>query len=147
MKSMILAFALLTAASLAQATTASVSWPSRNSQVLCGGTVDNEDLQMRMVIENELLAGDSVNGRVLLYIDLHRPGQARVVVAEGFTDSDYEKREAALAKLSPEEAALLRGLSASRQADFYLGFSEGYFHLTTASGERTLSLSCQEIPN
>lgn len=131
----------------APAETASVQWPSRDSNVVCGGSADGEEMNVRVVLENELLAAESKNERLLIYIDLHKAGQARIVMAEGMTDADYEKREAALGKLDADEVAVLRKLTAGRTSDFYVGFAEGYVHFETASGGRSLSLSCQEIKN
>lgn len=146
MKLAILAAGLvLSVASFAHADEVSVAWPSRNSVVICGGSADQVDLKMRVVVENELLAAEADNGRALIYVDLHKPGQARVVTLDGLSDEEFEKREAILAKLSPEDREFLKALASPRQSDFYLGFYDGFIHLDSMQGKRTLSFSCQEL--
>lgn len=140
----LLAFALTVLPFTARAENPSIAWPSRQSTVVCGGTVDGEDLKIRVVLENELLAAESQNERALIYLDFHKAGQVHVAISSGMTDADYERREAILEKLSPEDAALMRSLSATQISDFYIGFAEGYFHLVTTMGTRAISLSCQE---
>lgn len=123
-----------------------VSWPARGSKVICGGTLDGQDLKIREVLPDELLAADSESERALIYIDLHRQGQVRWVFSETMTDADYAARQALLAKLSPEEAALVKNLTANRHSDFFAGPTDaGFVHLRTDSGTRSLSLSCQEV--
>lgn len=138
---------VLSLASFAHAQDVAVAWPSRNSVVICGGTADRLDLKMRVVIENELLAAEADNGRALIYIDLHKPGQARVVTLDGLSDEEFEKREVILAKLSPEDREFLKLLASPRQSDFYVGFYDGFFHLDTMQGTRSISFSCQELSN
>lgn len=122
-----------------------IPWPSRSSQVLCGGAADGEDLSVRTVLPEGLLAAESPNGRVVVYIDLRKEGRVRLVFSEGLSDADYERRETLLSKLPAEEAEFLRRLSASRQSDLYTGFTDGFVHLSTVSADRALTLSCQEI--
>ncbi|MGZ3721366.1 MAG: hypothetical protein ACXVA9_00465 [Bdellovibrionales bacterium] len=131
----------------AKADTGTVAWPSRNSKVICGATVDGEALDFHVVVANELIGSQSKDERVLVYVDLHKPGQVRFVLNEAISDSEYEAREAAMAKLAPEEADLMRALTVSRQTELYAGIAEGYVHLSTIMKKRTLSLSCQEIMN
>ena len=131
----------------ARAEVGTVDWAERDSKVICGGMVDDVDLNFRTVTANELLAAESSDGRILLYLDLHKPGQVRAAFNEGLTDAEADQREALLAKLSPEEAELIRKLSSGRQSDFYLGLTEGYFLLQTSSRGHSMSLSCKEISN
>lgn len=132
----------------AYAAPASIDWPTRNSKVVCGGIADGTDLEMRISIPDERLAAETKDGRVLLYVDLHKPGQVRWVMAEGMSDADYDNRETLLAKLSPEEAALVRRISAAHLTDLYTGLTaDGYVHLDREQGKLKLSLSCQETKN
>lgn len=130
----------------AVADTASVAWPSRQSIVTCGGLADGEDLRLRVVIPNEVLAAETENGRLLIYLDLHKPGQVHIAMNDGITDEESVAREAALAKLPPDEAELLRRLSFTRHSEFYMGLTEGFAHLTISTRARSLSLSCKETP-
>lgn len=127
----------------AMADSASIEWPSRNSKVVCGGMVDQTSLKMS-VVTADLLKGESDSGRALVFISLSKPGRVRFVLANGLTDAEYEKREAILEKLPKEDAALMRKLTMSHQSDIYMGLTEGFVHYETASGERSLSLSCRE---
>lgn len=132
---------------LASAQSASVEWPSRDSKVICGGTVDDEDLEVKVVVENDLLKAESNSGRLLLYIDLHKPGQVHFAMVDSLNDDETAQRDAALAKLSPEDAAILRAVSASHITDFFTGFTDGIVQYASYVGKRSTSLSCQEIPN
>jgi hypothetical protein len=145
MRKTLTAFLLLTWGILSFAEPASIVWPTRNTKVVCGGDVDGRPLQMRVVIANELLAGESENGRILIYIDLHKPAQVRWVFSDTLTDDQYAKREAALAKLSTDEANLLRALTGTRETDLYMGMTDGFVTLRTTSKGQSMSVSCQEI--
>lgn len=71
--------ALILFGSLAQAAESpSVEWGSRTSKVLCGATVDNESVEIKVVLPNELLRAESTEGRVLAYIDLRKPGRVHL---------------------------------------------------------------------
>lgn len=122
-----------------------IQWP--NQKIVCGGTVDGEDLNVRVVLPNELLAAESKNGRVLIYLDFHKVGQIHVAMNDGISDDEAEVRDQALAKLDAKEAVLMRALSGPRQSEFFVGLSaEGFAHFQTQSRERSYSLSCQEVP-
>jgi hypothetical protein len=124
---------------------ASIDWPARSSKVVCGGSADGTELAVRVSVPNEVLAAETADGRVLVYIDLHKPGQVRWVMNEGMSDADYDQRQALIAKLSPEEAELVKKISASQQTDLYTGLTvDGFVHLDRTSGKLRLSLSCQE---
>jgi hypothetical protein len=138
-----LALAIFTTAA-AQAEPASLPWPSRNSDVICGGTVDGETLAMR-VSTDDVLAAESVTGRIMVYVDLHRPGQVRWLIADVLGDDDYDQRQELLKKLTAEDADLIRKITAGRQIDIYAGLTDGIVHLRTDFGKRSFSLSCQEI--
>src|ERR1035437_3321435 len=130
----------------AHAESGTVSWPSRNSKVICGAMVDGESLDFHVVVPGELLGSSSKDERILLYVDLHKAGQVHLAFVEALTDDEYDQREAAMTKLSPEEAELMRALTASRQNDLYAGITPDRFvHLETIMKKRTLSVSCQEI--
>jgi hypothetical protein len=66
-------------------------------------------------------------------------------MAEGMADEDFEKREELLKKLSNEEAALVRKLSAGRQMEIYGGFADKFVHLRTDFGKQSFTFSCQEV--
>ena len=125
---------------------AEVRWPNKGTKVTCGATVDNKTVTVKEVLPNELLKAETEDGRVLVYIDLHKESQVRWVINEAANDADYEKREAVLAKLTPEDANLIKALSHSRQYDIYTGFTDGYVHLRQDFGDKNISLSCQETP-
>ena len=131
----------------AHATVGTVEWAARNSKIICGGTVDDVDLNFRVVVPNELLAAESDNGRFLLYADLHKPGQVRFVFNDALTDEDSAKRDALLAKLSPEDAALVRMMTMNRQSDLYMGLTDGFVLMQSDFGTHHLSIGCQEIQN
>lgn len=122
----------------------SVSWPSRNSKVICGGIADGEDLQIKVVVENELLKAESSNERILLYIDLHKAGQVRLAMVEALSDAELANLDAVLAKLSKEDAEALKLFRTSHTTDFYMGMTDGFVHLTTTFGKRTFTFSCRE---
>lgn len=126
---------------------ASANWPTRGTRVTCGcgGMVDLQPLNMRVVIPDEVLSAESGDGRALIYIDLHKPAQVRWLIADGMSDQEYERREMILAKLSPEEADQIRKLSSNRQTDLYTGMTEGFVTLRVQSPSgKSLDLSCQE---
>jgi hypothetical protein len=124
---------------------ASANWPTRGTLVTCGGMVDRQPLNMRVVVADEVLAADSGDGRALIYIDLHKPAQVRWLIADGMSDQEYEKREMILAKLSADDADQIRKLSASRQTDLYTGMTDGFITLRVQSPSgKSLDLSCQE---
>lgn len=123
-----------------------VRWPQRGTKVTCGATVDNNALAIKEVLPNELLKAEADDGRVLIYIDLHKEGQVHWAFNEAATDADFEKREAIVSKLAPEDAALIKALSHSRQYDIYTGLTEGFAHLRQDFGLKNISLSCQETP-
>jgi hypothetical protein len=145
---MIKLFAFLLAFPLfAHAENPSVEWPARNSKVICGGIVDGDDLEMKVVVANELLKAESKNERVLLYVDLHKAGQVRLVMVDALNDAELAKLDAILAKLSPEDASLMSAFRSSHVTDFYMGMTDSFVHLTSAFGKRSFSFSCQEIAN
>ncbi|MGE3262255.1 MAG: hypothetical protein AB7K68_10790 [Bacteriovoracia bacterium] len=129
----------------ARAGEAAIEWPSRNSKVVCGGTVDDEPLDLKVMAETAMLKAVSKSDRVFLFIDLHKPGQVRFLMNDSLTDQEFAMREQILAKLNPAEADLVSALFANRLSDFYTGLTEGFVHLVTAQGTRTLNLSCQEV--
>lgn len=138
--SLLLAIAIFTG----QIFAAEVYWHKKQTKVICGATVDNQTLNVKVVVANELLKAESPDGRVLIYMDLHREGQVRWVFSEVMSDAEYEKREALIAKLSPDEADLIKSFTKARQFDLYAGFTEGYVHLRQDFGSKNISLSCQE---
>ena len=131
----------------ARADAISMDWPTRNSKVICGGIVDGETLNMRISVPGEVMTAESSNGRILIYVDLHKPGQVRWIFTDAMSDDEYDKREAIAKKLTPDEATLIRALTKGRQTDLYMGFTDGIVHLLTTFGDRAMSMSCQEIPN
>ena len=131
----------------ARAEAISIDWPTRNSKVICGGIVDGETLSMRISVPGEVMTAQSSNERILIYVDLHKPGQVHWLFTDTMSDEQYEKREAAIKKLSPEEASLIRELTKGRQNEIYMGLTDGYVHMLTTFGNRSMSMSCQEIPN
>jgi hypothetical protein len=131
----------------AKADALSMDWPTRNSKVICGGIVDGETLNMRVSVPGEVMTAESSNGRILIFVDLHKPGQVRWTFSDAMSDDEYEKREAIAKKLTPDEATLIRALTKGRQTDLYMGFTDGIVHLHTTFGDRAMSMSCQEIPN
>jgi hypothetical protein len=133
--------------SIAKADALSIDWPIRNSKVICGGIVDGETLNMRISVPGEVMTAESSNGRILIFVDLHKPGQAHWIFTDAMSDDEYDKREAITKKLTPDEAALIRALTKGRQTDLYMGFTDGIVHLRTTFGDRAMSMSCQEIPN
>lgn len=129
----------------AHAGEAAIEWPSRKSKVVCGGAVDDEPLDLKVMAETAMLKAVSKSDRIFLFIDLHKPGQVRFLMNDSLTDQEFSLQEQILAKLSPAEADLVSALFANRLSDFYTGLTEGFVHLVTAQGKRTLNLSCQEI--
>lgn len=123
-----------------------VYWHKKQTKVICGATIDNQSVSLKVVRANELLKAESPDSRVLIYIDLHREGQVRWVFSEMMTDAEYEKREALISKLSPDEAELVKSFSKARQFDLYAGFTEDYVHLRQDFGAKNISLSCRETP-
>jgi hypothetical protein len=123
-----------------------VRWPQKGTKITCGVTVDDKSLAIKEVLPNELLKAEADDGRVLVYIDLHKEGQVHWALNEAANDADYEKREAILSRLAPEDAALIKALSHSRQYDMYTGLTDGLVHLRQDFGDKNISLSCQEIP-
>ena len=143
---LLLPFTLVMAASSAWAGPARIDWPERNSEVVCGGRTESGDLSFRVDKPLNILVGEASNGRVEVFIDLTKPGRAKWVMGEFWTDSDYEAREKILQKLPAKEAALMRQLSTKRISEMYTGFTSGIVHMDISFGERRLSLSCQETP-
>lgn len=139
-KSILLAVAVFAG----QAFSAEVYWHKKQTKVICGATVDNQTLDVKVSVANEVLKAESPDGRVLIFIDLHKEGQVRWVFSEVINDADYERREALMAKLSSEEADLLKSFTKARMFDLYAGFSEGYVHLRQDFGSKNISLSCKE---
>ena len=137
----------LSLSSFAHANTETIDWPSRNSKVVCGGRVDGEDLKLHIVTAGEIMGGESVNGRILLYVDLHKAGQAHLLISDALTDAEYDKRQAILAKLSPEDAELFQKITKTRVIELYSGFIDGIVQFDINYADRSLSLSCQEIAN
>lgn len=129
----------------ALASTAEIQWPSRNSKVVCGGMADGQELEISQVPTTQFMKAESSDFRVLIYLDFSRVGRARILIAEVLTDEDYEAREAILSKLPAEEAELLRRLSKNHFSESYIGFTDQYFHLRTSFGNKSISLSCQEV--
>jgi|GEM_PF-6699431 len=129
----------------ALADSASTTWPTRGTKVTCGGDVDGQPMKFHVVAESALLAGESVNNRILIYIDLRKPAQVRWLISDAVTDEQYQKREAVLAKLPKEDSDFVRALTATRQTEMYMGMTDGYITMfTTARTGQTMSISCQE---
>jgi hypothetical protein len=97
------------------------------------------------VTKGELLAAESADGRVLIYIDLHKSARVHWAMMQALSDDDYAKREAILAKLSPDDANQLRKISSTKTSEFYSGMTDGYVTWRTSSKAGNVSLSCQEI--
>lgn len=137
----------LALSSVAQAAPNSIDWPTRNSKVICGGTVDGTELNIRIVTPGELMGAESENSRILVYMDLHKPGQLHLAISDSLTDEEYDKRQAILKQLSPEDAALFQKITMTRVMEFYVGFTEGVADLRLSYANRVMSLSCQEVKN
>lgn len=131
----------------AMAEPVSTTWPSRGTKVTCGGDVDGQPMKFHVVAEHELLGGESLNNRILLYVDLHKPGRVRWVISDTVSDEQYQKREEVLAKLPKDDSNFVRDLTASRQTDIYTGMTEGFVTMmTTTRTGQSMSISCQETP-
>jgi hypothetical protein len=152
MKSFVKAFAVvlglaLSFSSFAHADTATIDWPTRNSKVICGGSVDGTDLVVRAIPGGELMTAESANTRILIYIDLHKPGQVHWVISDSLNDDEYDRRQAIIAKLSPEDALLFTKITATHTTELFSGFMEGVLQMNMNYGDRTFSMSCQELAN
>lgn len=148
MLSKIFLFSIVSAVSIfASAAPAQVEWPSRASKVLCGGTVDGHELDVKVIPLTQIMSAESHDYRVSIYIDLSRLGRVRLLLSELTSDEDYAAREVVLAKLPPEEAALLRRLTQSHFWQSYNGFTDGFMDVRVTFGNKMVSLSCQEIKN
>lgn len=128
----------------ASATAARIAWPSRHSVVVCGGRTEAGDLDVHVDSPKGLLVAETKDERVLVFIDLKKPGRAKWVIGEFWSKDDYEAREKILKTLPEPEAQLMRQLSTKRISEMYTGFTDGFVHMDISFGERHLSLSCQE---
>ena len=128
-------------------TTGEVEWRARNSKVICGGMIDGESLKFHVVAENEIVGGKSSDERILIYLDLHKPGQLHLLMTEAMSDGEYEHREAIVAQLSPPDAELIRALTPSRNFDLHIGFTDGLASYYMIAKKHTISVGCEEISN
>jgi hypothetical protein len=96
-----------------------VPWPMRHSRVVCGGTVDGINLDVRISIAGEVLKAESDSGRILIFVDLHKEGQVRWVISE----------------VAKEK----------RTVDLYMGMTDGYVDMSSTTDNHTFNMSCQEI--
>jgi hypothetical protein len=137
--------ALLTTFTMAHADAGSMPWATLNKNVTCGGIVDTkESLDFKSVGDAQVLKAESKDGRLLIFADLHRPGQVRWLVNEALSDEDYDRREALLKSIAPSDADFIRSLTQTRQAQIYSGMFDHYVNLDFSTKTRALSLSCAE---
>jgi hypothetical protein len=106
---------------VARADSNDIAWPTRNSKVICGGTVDGETLKVRNSVPGEVLTAESSNERILIFIDLHKPGQVRWLVSEVGAEK--------------------------RTMDLYMGMTDGFVTMDSTADAHTFSMSCQEVAN
>jgi len=96
-----------------------VPWPLRHTNVVCGGTVDGVDLKMRVSVAGEVLKAESDNGRILIFVDLHKEGQVRWLISE----------------VAKEK----------RTVDLHMGMTDGFVDMNSTADDHTFSMSCQEV--
>lgn len=146
MKSVSILLVAIFSSSAVMASPLAMEWRARHSKVVCGGTVEGQELDMQVSVVNEVMKAEA--GRFVIFIDLHKEGQIRWVLGDAMTDQEYAQREAMLAKLSPDEQVALKSITASRLTDLYTGMNpDGFVHIMQTANEKVFSLSCQEIKN
>ena len=130
----------------ANANSISFEWPSRHSTVICGGSTESGDLKMRVSTGDGVLVGEATDGRVLIYIDLRKPGRVHLAFSEALSDDESAKRDKIVAKLSKEDQELLANLLSSRASEVFMGMTDGYVHYRSDNGSHSFTVSCQENP-
>lgn len=116
-----------------------------NGVVICGGTVDDRDLDFKHIPGGQILRGSDDLDKLLVYFDFSKKGRIKLAFTWGMSEEEYQKSQKI--EWGSDFVSFKEWLGNVKTVQ-YIGFTDGYIQLDYSRGSHTLSLSCKvsEVP-